>query len=37
VYSGLNGEIGNPFDDVVHQAILGKDMFVGEMKERFHQ
>ena len=34
VYSGINGEIGNPFDDVVHQVILGKDTFAGEMKER---
>ena len=34
VYSGIDGEIGNQFDDLVHQAILGKDTFVGEMKER---
>ena len=34
VYSGIDGEIGNQFDDMVHQAILGKDTFVGEMKER---
>ena len=34
VYSGIDGEIENPFDDVVHQAILGGDSFVESMKGR---
>jgi hypothetical protein len=32
VYSGIDGEIGNPFENVVHQSILGTDEFVEWVK-----
>jgi putative transposase len=34
VCSGIDGNIENPFDDVTHQAILGGESFIEEMKER---
>jgi putative transposase len=32
VYSGLDGELENPFENVVHQSILGTDEFVEWVK-----
>jgi len=32
VYSGLDGELKNPFENVVHQSILGTDEFVEWVK-----
>lgn len=37
VFSGIDDDIGNPFDDVVHQTILGSESFVQEMKTRIEE
>jgi len=34
VVKGIEGEIDNPFDDVVHQSILGTQDFVERLKEK---
>jgi putative transposase len=34
VLKGIAGEIGNPFEDVMHQSILGTQEFVDRVKEK---